>query len=96
LILCFYNATHFARLEQARIGKNLPSIPHRDEVRVFKLVTDIDGRIQTGKRVKVLNEMRLIEIAAVVGDVGPLDALLRRDLRQDLLKTSNSTKQLWR
>ena len=56
----------------------------------------IRGGIHTRKRMKVLDEVRLVIVAARKRDVGPLDLPVVADLLQDALESTNPAEQLRR
>lgn len=55
----------------------------------------ISRRVQPGKRQEIVDEMRLIEISATTGDIGPVHRFLRMNAPQDFLETSNAAKEFW-
>ena len=52
--------------------------------------------IDAGKFFEVVNKVRLIEIAAAGGHICPGKVLTGANLLQDLLKTADASKKLWR
>jgi len=68
-----------------------------DEIRLtFETTSQIGRRVQTRKRVKVMDEVRLIEIPTTARDVGPVYFGASLNLEQYFLKPANPAKQLWR
>lgn len=67
-----------------------------DEI-AFTLETTlrIRGRVQTGEFGEVADEVRLIEISATTGDIGPVKIGARLNFDQRLLKTADPAKDLW-
>lgn len=61
---------------------------------VFALMPEIGARIETRKSLEIVDEMRLVEIAAGESNFRPLDLLAASYKLQRLLKAANTTKQL--
>lgn len=57
---------------------------------------EISGGIETGEGLEVMDKMRLVEITASQGDIGPIERLSAADAVQDLLEALDSAKQLRR
>src|SRR5712675_1967823 len=73
--------------------KNFTSIRDRNEVGICNSMAHVSRGIQAGERLEIMHEMRLIIIAATVGEVGPLQGGACIDLREDFLKTTDAAKQ---
>ena len=57
---------------------------------------EVAGWIEPGKVREVMDKMRLVEIAAVHGQVRPFDPSAFCDEPQRPLKSTHAAKQLWR
>ena len=53
-------------------------------------------RVQTGELGEVMDKMRLIEVSAATGDIGPINLGACLNFDQYLLKTADPAKKLWR
>ena len=63
---------------------------------MLRPVRHIGGRIDAGERAEIVDEMGLIEVAAIQRNLGPFHALLPIHLIQGLLKAANAAKHLGR
>ena len=63
---------------------------------MVRLSCDIGRRVQTREALKVVHEMRLIEVATAARNICPLDVPLRRDLPEHLLETLDAAEQFRR
>jgi len=58
------------------------------------MVGGVFGGIDAGEGAEVVDKVRLIEIAAIDGDIGPPDGPTRRDAAEHALETANAAKKL--
>jgi hypothetical protein len=75
--------------------KKLTSINENMVGITIALMRDIGCRVEAGKSLEVVDEMRLVVIAAGESDVHPLHSP-SPDETQNLLEALNATEQLWR
>src|ERR1700691_589210 len=80
----------------ARQGGMCYIFGERDVIEMFRTVSDIRGRIDPRKRMEVVDEMRLIEIAAIRRYRSPLHRPSRADPPQHSLESPHAAKQLGR
>src|SRR6516225_11647013 len=71
----------------------MTSVGTRNMIEMLGPVAEIRRRSQAGKRVEIVDEMRLIVVAAGQGQVGPGDALQALYRSQHLLKTLHPAEQ---
>ena len=75
--------------------KNLSESGKRDMVAMLSPLHQIGAGSQSGKRLKIVNEMGLVEIASIQREVRPPDGLLSRDPLQHLLKALHPAEHFW-
>lgn len=56
---------------------------------------EVGGRVDSGKTSEIMDEMGLIEVAAIQRDLRPIDFMPVAEDAQDFLKTENPAKQFW-
>src|SRR5579863_8981054 len=59
------------------------------------IVGNVCRGVDAGKNAEVVDEMSLIEVTGIKGDVGPMNSLAGRDLTQDLLKAADAAEEFW-
>jgi len=73
------------------------SIVDWDVVRIsFSALDEIGRWVEAGKRLKVVDEMRLVVVTAGQRDVHPINTLLFPEAAQNLLKASDAAELLGR
>jgi len=60
------------------------------------LVREIGGRIDAGECAEIVDEVRLVEVTAIEGDVGPFDALAVLHAAQRLLEPPDAAEHFGR
>jgi hypothetical protein len=58
------------------------------------VVREVFGRIDAGEGAEVVDEVCLIEIAAIESDIGPANGTARRDAAKDRLEAANAAEEL--
>jgi hypothetical protein len=70
----------------------------RDVILELCFVGDVGGGVDAGECAEIVNEMRLVEVAARQRDLRPVDDGASRgasDVTQNFLETLHAAKQLW-
>src|SRR5581483_10585750 len=62
---------------------------------MFRSRYRIRAGVNPGKRLEVVDEVRLIKIPAIYRDIGPINISASMDRLQDFLKPSNTAVELW-
>ena len=76
--------------------KKVTSSRKRDVVAVLSAHGQEGRGVESGEGAEIVDEVRLIEIAAGLGDRGPRDTAAAVDMRQDVLKTPNAAEEFRR
>ena len=64
--------------------------------REILVIGEIFGGIDSGEGAEVVDEMRLVEIAAVQRDASPVDGFAAGDLAENLLEAAHAAEEFWR
>ena len=72
------------------------STKQRHVIAMRRLVRQIGGGIDPGEGAEIVDEVRLIEVAAIQRDIGPFHALAAFHSTQGLLEAANAAKHFGR